>query len=58
MANEDEYIPKQTNELICGECGNAMSREHNAKWRELNYVCYTCNLGYRFEGVWDYSKEE
>lgn len=44
--------------LTCGACGDVMSREANAKWYMHNYVCYRCNHGFRFEGIWDYDREE
>jgi len=49
----ESYTPLQTDTLICGACDNPMERHHNAKWLENDYVCRTCNHGYRFDGTWD-----
>jgi len=52
-----EYVPKQTNIFVCGECDEPMHRQRNYKWNEQDYVCLNCNHGYRFVGIWDYDLE-
>ena len=40
--------------LRCANCGDFMRREYNAKWLINNYVCFGCNHGFLFVGIWDY----
>ena len=55
IEKDEDYIEgMNTQAFLCGGCGEYMQREYNAKWLIYNYVCYGCNHGFQFVGIWDY----